>query len=41
MTVSAALIVAGYVALIWQFGLWGFVAVAGHLATLLACVPRR
>lgn len=40
MTLTTALIVAGYGVLVWQFRGWGVPAVVAHLLVLLACVPR-
>lgn len=41
MNFSTAVIVAGYVTLVWQFGGWGVLAAAAHVAVLMACIPRR
>lgn len=41
MTLSAAVILAGYGVLVWQFGAWGLLAVVAHVLVLLACIPRQ
>lgn len=40
MRVSAVLIVAGYAALVWQWGWWGVGAAAVHVAVLASTVRR-
>ena len=37
---SAAAIVLGYVAMVWQVGPWGLLAVAAHVGIMLAAVRR-
>jgi len=37
---TTGLIVAGYVALVWQWGWWGLAAGAAHVAVLLLAVRR-
>lgn len=41
MKAAAWLIVAGYGLLVWQWGLWGLLAAAAHLAVLGATARRK
>lgn len=38
---GAALVVAGYIAMVVILGWWGLLTAALHIAILLACVPRK
>lgn len=41
MKASAWLIAAGYGLLVWQFGVWGLLAAAAHLAVLGVTARRK